>query len=413
MSRDISICDQPLFNPAHPLSCLLRPARYKILYGGRGSGKSYGTTEALVRIADDALVDVLCTREIQNSIAESVYKTLISTIDRLGMQSRFKTTQTSIQSKRTGSMFSFKGLAHNIDAIKSTEGIHICLVEEAEHVSHNSWEVLIPTIREEDSELWVVFNTGAVTDATYQRFIVNPPPDSVIYQINYDQNPFFPEVLRREMEYLKSIDYERYEHIWLGKPLEITDDVIFKDRVVIEEFDTDEDGERFYYGMDFGYSSDPYAVIRCYEKDTELFIDQERGGYHIELDELVPLAITMPGMRKRPKIYADSSLPGNISYLNNNGLYVEGAKKYAGSVEDGIRHIKAYSKIHIHPRCKCVIYEFRNYKWKVDQTTKEILPIPIDKNNHYVDALRYALSKQIEQKNSLQRFAALAPQQRT
>ena len=145
-------------------------------------------------------------------------KTLLS--DRIatsGLSKYFEITRENIRGKN-GSEFLFKGIQNNVQEIKSMEGIDICWVEEAEGVTDESWDILIPTIRKEGSEIWVSFNPNMKTDATYQRFVVNPPDDCVSVKINYDENPFFPEVLRAEMEFCKKLNYPKYEHIWLGVP---------------------------------------------------------------------------------------------------------------------------------------------------------------------------------------------------
>lgn len=395
----------PLFDKSHPFSDLFKPARYKVYHGGRGSGKSWAVAEALVRMAEATVIRVLCARELQSSIEDSVHRLLQDVIERTGMQDKFIVENKSIRSL-SGSEFIFKGLRHNYREIKSTEGIDICWVEEAQTVSRDSWDVLRPTIRKEHAEIWITFNPDAETDPTYQDFVVNPQPNSIVHQVNFERNPYFPDVLRKEMESIKAIDDERYRHIWLGEPLKLSDAVIYKNRVIQQEFETPL-GVDYLHGLDFGFAADPTALVRCYVQDNDLYIDSEAGGYHIEIDDTPALLRTIDTAEHWP-ISADGARPETISYLNRKGFGVTPAKKWAGSVEDGIAHIQGFSRIIVHPRCVHTMNEFRSYKWKVDRTTGDIQPVPVDKDNHYMDALRYALHKYIRQRGGLGLWAAMA-----
>lgn len=226
--------------------------RYKVAYGGRGSGKSYAFADACLVKALQGKVRVLCARQLQTSIRDSVHKLLCDRIFALGMESYFEITRESIRGSN-GSEFIFKGIQNNVMEIKSMEGIDICWVEEAQSVSDESWEVLIPTIRKEGSEIWVTFNPDRQEDSTYIRFVLNPPPDCKSVLVNYTDNPFFPEVLRKEMEYCKQIDYSRYEHIWLGTTIIETEAQIFRGKFELKDFEA-EAGTEFYYGADWGFA---------------------------------------------------------------------------------------------------------------------------------------------------------------
>lgn len=194
----------------------LKPARYKIAYGGRGSAKSWTIARILVARAATEPLRILCARELQNSISESVHKLLCVQIDALGLTHLYKVTETSIKSV-CGSEFIFSGIKSNITKIKSMEGIDVCWVEEAEKVSDSSWEVLIPTIRKPDSEIWVSFNPNMLTDPTYKRFVAKPPEGAIVLKVSYKDNPWFPAVLERERLTLKASDPEAYENVWEGK----------------------------------------------------------------------------------------------------------------------------------------------------------------------------------------------------
>lgn len=196
----------------------LYPNRYKVAYGGRGSGKSWSIAQILVVQAYKEKTRILCAREIQRSISDSVIQLLSDTIDRMGLTAFFDVQKTQITG-RNGSRFIFEGLRANITKIKSMEGVNRVWVEEAESVSATSWETLIPTIRAKGSEIWVSFNPRDELDDTYQRFVLNPPPDSYVTKVNYSDNPWFPEELEKERTHLQNLDRDLYRHIWEGEPL--------------------------------------------------------------------------------------------------------------------------------------------------------------------------------------------------
>jgi phage terminase large subunit len=198
------------------LGFLFEPHRYKVAYGGRGSGKSHSFAIALLTIAASRKVRVLCTREIQKSIRDSVHRLLSDQIERMGLQSHFRVLDTEIRGKN-GSEFLFTGLSNQTaDSVKSFEGVDIAWCEEAQSISKRSWDVLIPTIRKEGSEIWVSFNPDLDSDDTYQRFVVHPPPDTVSVLINWRDNPWFPKVLNDEREHAKRSNPEDYGNIWEG-----------------------------------------------------------------------------------------------------------------------------------------------------------------------------------------------------
>ena len=210
------------------LDFLFEPMRYKIAYGGRGSGKSWGFARALIIIAANEPKRILCTREIQKSIKQSVHTLLVDQIRLLGLEGRFDILETEIRGKN-GSLFTFSGLAgHTVESIKSIEGTDICWVEEAQTVSKKSWEILIPTIRADGSEIWVTFNPALVSDDTYQRFVQHPPRHSKVVKINWSDNPWFPQELMEEKDHLKEIDPESYKNVWEGECKFVVDGAIYK-----------------------------------------------------------------------------------------------------------------------------------------------------------------------------------------
>jgi len=336
-------------------------------------------------------IRVLCAREFQTSIADSVHKLLGERIEAMGLSSFYEVQNTRILGAN-GTEFIFKGLRHNIQEIKSTEGIDICWVEEGQSVSEESWSVLIPTVRENNSEIWVTFNPIDDNDPTYQRFVVNPPPNSIIKKVSWRDNPWFPDVLRQEMEYLKRVDFDAYKHVWEGETKSISDAVIFRGKVEVRAFETPEDIQRFYFGADWGFAQDPTVLVRAFVVDNTLFVDHEAYGIGVDIDKTPALFDRVPESRKWP-IYADSARPETISYMRRAGFNISAAEKWSGSVEDGIAFLRSFERIVIHERCKHAAEEARLYKYKVDTRTGEVLPVIVDAHNHVIDALRYAISK--------------------
>ena len=371
---------------------LFRPHRYKVFYGGRGSGKSWSVARALLLLGYEKPMRILCAREIQRSISDSVHKLLCEQIDAIGLSGAYTITRDAIRCT-SGTEFIFKGLRSNPQEIKSTEGIDICWVEEAAAVSADSWDILIPTVRKPNSEIWLTFNPLDESDPTYQRFVLNAPDDAYICKVNYDGNPAFPDVLKKEMEWLKVRDYESYLHIWEGEVRKHSNAVIFAGRFRVEEFETDRDA-RFYQGADWGFAQDPTALIRCYIKDRTLYIDREAWGVGVDLDETPALFDTIETARSWP-IKADNARPETISFMKRRGFRITGAKKWAGSIEDGIEFLKSF-EIVVHPRCRHTIDELNHYSYKVDRQTGDVLPVIVDSFNHCLDALRYSLDGVIQ-----------------
>lgn len=204
------------------LKFLFQPSRYKVAHGGRGSAKSWSFARALLLQAYWKPLRVMCAREFQNSIQESVHRLLVEQVDELGLSGHYTITQTSIRG-RNGSEFVFAGIKTDPNKIKSAEGFDVCWVEEADKVSAESWKILIPTLRKDGSEIWVSFNPHLMTDATYQQFVVNPPPSAVVAQVNWRDNPWFPEALDLERRHMQETDPESYNHVWEGHCLQVGD----------------------------------------------------------------------------------------------------------------------------------------------------------------------------------------------
>ena len=214
------------------LAPLYEPRRYKVMHGGRGGGKSHGVAQVLLDMSARRPLRILCAREVQNSMRDSVHRLLKDYVARLGLGSFFEVLDTEIRGQN-GSLFLFSGLqSHTVDSIKSFEGVDIVWVEEAHGVSKKSWDVLIPTIRKEGSEIWMTLNPDMETDETYQRFIATPSADTWVCEINWRDNPWFTGVLNDErLKAKRSRSQEDYEHVWEGKPRTVAEGAIYKHEI--------------------------------------------------------------------------------------------------------------------------------------------------------------------------------------
>lgn len=366
---------------------LWEPSRYKALSGGRGGGKSRSVATALVIRATQGVERVLCGREVQKSIKDSVKRLLDDEIERLGLSSFFTSTETEIRGAN-GSVFIFAGLRGNAAGIKSFEGITIAWIEEAQTISQASLDTLVPTIRAPGSEIWFTWNPDLATDPIDAMFFGEgaPPPKTIIRQINYDSNPWFPNELRVEMEYTRSRDIDKYNHVWLGQYRQNSEARVFKNWRV-EAFDSPTNVD-YRIGADFGFSIDPSCAIRCWIDGRNLYIDYEAYGHGIEITNLPSLFMSIPDAEKW-WMTADSSRPETISYLRKNGFpRIAPALKGARSVEEGVEWLKGFDII-VHPRCTHMIDELTLYSYKLDPLTGQVLPVLADKDNHLIDSLRY------------------------
>jgi phage terminase large subunit len=316
----------------------------------------------------------------------------------MGLDQFFTVQQTSI-SNYLGSEFIFAGVRNNPTKIKSTEGIDICWVEEAEKVSNDSWDILIPTIRGEQSEIWITFNPHSEDDPTYKRFVKSPPPGAVTVEINWQDNPWFPAVLKREKDYLQMVDPDAYEHIWQGKCRAHSKAQVLSGKWHVEPFESD---PRYwngpYFGADWGFANDPTGLIKCWVYDNKLWVEREVWSLGLDIDK-TPAAFDSIEDARKYTIRADSARPETISYMRRHGYdRMVGVDKWKGSVEDGIAYLRAFEKIIIHPRCTHTIDEARLWSYKVDRLSGDVLPDLIEKHDHLIcDATRYALATLIRQ----------------
>lgn len=381
--------------PPVMLGLLTQPARYRVCYGGRGAGRSWSFARSLLVKALERKHLVLCGREFQNAISESVYRLLCDQIERLGLSHLFEVQAASI-SAYNGSEFIFAGIRNNPSKIKSTEGVTLAFIEEAEKISNASWEILIPTVRAACSEIWVGFNPQEESDPSFVRFVSHPPDNAVVLKTSYADNPWFPPALEEERLYLAKVDDDAYRHVWLGECRLRSDAQVFHGKYVVEEFTPQEEWSVF-FGLDFGFAADPTAGIRAYVHERTLYIAREAWGLHIDIDRTPALLDELGADARKFTMHADSARPETISYLIQHGYpNVLPAPKWQGSVEDGITFIRQFERVVIHPRCTHTIEEFRTYRYKTDKLSGNVLPDLVDASNHLVDALRYGLSPLIQ-----------------
>lgn len=377
---------------------LFKPARYKVGYGGRGSAKSWSFAKALILTSTEKKLRTLCTREIQNSLKESVHRLLTDKIEEMGLSHSFKITENEILHKN-GSDFIFAGLRSNPHKIKSTEGVDRAWVEEAEKVSNRSWELLIPTIRKPGSEIWVSFNPDEETDPAYQRFVVKSPDGSIVRRINWQDNPWFPENLRREMEYLYRVDAEAAAHVWGGECRKVSNAQVLRGKYVIEAFEpaNDQTWSGPYHGSDWGFADDPTTCVKVWIRNKTLYIEYESWALHLGNDDIASRWRKDIPRVDSYKVRADNARPETVHHVSvKGGLNVVGAPKWPGSVEDGIQYLRSFEQIVIHPRCTHAEQEARLWRYKEDKITGDILPELVSGHDHIWDAVRYALQPAIK-----------------
>jgi phage terminase large subunit len=385
------------------------PVRHRAIHGGRGSTKSHSFARALLFRGSVAKERILCAREIQRSIEGSIKKLLDDLIPQMGFgptngDGFYQSLQTEIRGRNDTSI-SFAGLRSNVASIKSSEGLSIAYVTEANAVSKDSITTLTPTVRLPKSEIWWDWNPDQPDDPVDVMFRGGqPPPGSIVREVNFPDNPWFCDPLKSEMEWDRQRDPEKYQHIWLGQYKRNSEARVFKNWIVAEcEPPAD---AIFRFGGDWGFSVDPTVLVRCWMEGRTLFVDQEAYAIGCPIDSLPALFAGsdwrdparwqnptgypgIPGAFKWP-IIADSARPETIDYMKARGFDIHPAVKGAGSVEDGVEFLKSVDIV-VHPRCRHVIDELTFYSWKVDPHTQLVLPVLADKKNHTIDALRYAL----------------------
>ncbi|WP_368893053.1 PBSX family phage terminase large subunit [Proteus mirabilis] len=382
--------------------------RYRCSHGGRGSAKT--RTFALMTAIRGYMAAmngqsgvILCAREYMNSLEESSMEEVKQAIRSVPWLNDFyELGEKYIRTKCRSVNYVFAGLRHNLDSIKSKARILIAWVDEAESVSEIAWTKLTPTVREAGSEIWVTWNPERDGSATDKRFRKNPPDNAVVVEMNYGDNPWFPSVLEEErLSDQERLDSATYAWIWEGAYLENSDKQVLANKYVVQSFPDNlwKKADRLLFGADFGFAKDPNTLLRQFILNDCLYIEYESYGVGVELDHMPAFYDKIPESRKWP-IKADSARPETISYLKRQGFNISAAKKWQGSVEDGITHLRGFKQIIIHPRCKETAKEARLYSYKTDRITGEVLPVIEDKNNHCWDAVRYGLDGYITQKSN-------------
>lgn len=366
----------------------MQPSRYKGAHGGRGSGKSHFFGEMLIERSIMQRTDAVCVREVQKSLKQSVKKLLEGKIEALNAGMYFEVQDTQIKARNGGTII-FQGLQnHTAESIKSLEGFDIAWVEEAQSVSQTSLDLLRPTIRKPGSELWFTWNPRQATDPVDALLrCENPPPNSILVEVNYTDNPWFPDELQAEMEYDKQRDPDKYAHIWLGKYQQNSEARVFRNWS-IEEFEVDPTA-MIRQGADWGFSVDPTVLVQCYIVGRKLYVPHEAYRVGCEITDTPDLFMSLPDAEKWPMV-ADSARPETISHMRKNGFpKILAAVKGAKSLEEGVEFLKSFDIV-VHPRCTHLIDELTLYSYKTDPLTGLVMPVLADKDNHVIDALRYA-----------------------
>lgn len=370
---------------------LWQQARYKGAHGGRGSGKSHAFAEMLViRATSQKGLRAVCVREVQKSLKNSVKLLVEDKIKSLGVSHLFEVLEAEIKTPG-GGVIMFQGMQnHTADSIKSLEGFDVAWIEEAQSLSQRSLDLLRPTIRKPGSELWFSWNPGKPTDPVDVLLRgENPPRDAVVIEVNWHDNPHLPEELRAEQEDDQARDPDKWAHVWGGHYSLNSEARVFRNWTVREFTAPANAVHRF--GADWGFAVDPTVLVRCHVEGRTLFVDHEVSEVGCEIDKTPALFDKIEGSRKW-LIRADSARPETVSYMKRQGFRITTAIKGPGSIEDGVEFLRSFDIV-VHPRCKNVVNELTLYAYKVDDHTGEILPVLDDKNNHTIDALRYALEE--------------------
>lgn len=368
---------------------LLTPARYKGAWGGRGSGKSHFFAELLVERCLQDKIDAVCVREVQQSLNQSVKKLIEYKIQQMGVASQFEILYDRIKTP-FGGIIIFQGMSTSTaESIKSLEGFDICWCEEAQSMAQRSIDLLRPTIRKPMSEIWFSWNPRLETDPVDALLRgEHLPTGAIAVKANYNDNPWLPDVLKAELEYDRRRDPDKFAHVWMGEYEQNGEARVFKNWR-IEEFERP-DGTIFRLGADWGFSVDPSVLIRCSIEGNILYVDYEAYMVGCEIVNLPMLFMSVPDSEKWI-IVADSARPETISHMQKNGFpKIVAAIKGPKSLDEGVEFLKSFDIV-VHPRCKHLIDELTLYSYKTDPMTGVVVPLLKDKDNHIIDALRYAM----------------------
>ncbi len=388
----------------------LAPARYKGAKGGRASGKSHFYAElAVEEMVADPNLRFVCIREVQRSLKFSAKALIEGKIRALGVSHLFRVLETEIRRIGGRGVMIFEGMQdHTADSLKSLEGFRRAWVEEAQSLSKRSLDLLLPTIRADGSEIWFSWNPSQPDDPVdklFQDLVEEEFPTKrgtvvgdgfILTHVNYLDNPFVPLVSVQEAERMRALDTDAYEHIWLGQYDEKSDSKVLAGKYRIDEFEPGDDWDGPYQGADFGFAQDPTTLVRCWIHRRRLMVERETYKVGLELDDTAEHWKRGIEGSEHYVTRADSAELAGISYLRRHGFpRIEPVEKWPGSVEDGVRFLRQFEEIVIHPRCVHAAEEARLYSYKIDSRTGDILPEIVDKHNHIWDAVRYALGPMI------------------
>ena len=384
------------------LQVLFEPRRYKVLYGGRGGAKSWSIAKALLIIGAQRPIKVLCCREIQKSIKESSHALLALKIREMGLEDAYRVLDTEIRGTN-GTEFIFAGLRHNVDSIRSIENIDFAWVAEAAKVSKASWDVLIPTVRKGGSEIWLDFNPELDTDETYKRFVLNPPADAAVIPISWRDNPWFPEVLRLEMESLKQRDSDSWLHVYEGKTKKTVEGAIYASELRQAEAE----GRITRVPYIAGSPVSTFWDLGHADATSIWFVQRAGFEWHVIdflQDRLKGLDFYVQAAQSRGFVYHQHVLPHDA---DNATLATGAAKTVAGQlrargmpvrvlprlpVTDGISLTRSlFSRLWFdEAKCADGLSALRRYRYDVDADTGAFSSKPLhDENSHAADALRY------------------------
>lgn len=379
--------------------------KYRGAYGGRGSGKSLNFAKMAAIWGYAEPLRILCTREFQASIPESFHAELKAAIaSEPWLEAHYDVGRDYLRGAN-GTEFVFRGLRRNEQSIKSLARIDLTIVEEAEDVPESSWLALEATVfRQPNSELWPIWNPRLRGSPVDRRFCESPPDTAVIAELNWQDNPFFPEgldILRQREQ--SRLDPATYAHVWQGAYLTNSDAQVFGGKVAVEEFEPGHDWHGPYYGGDFGFSQDPTAAVEVWIAGDEVLIRREAFRTGLELDDTATFVKgKIPGFEREVSRW-DNARPESISHLQRHGMpRATACDKWPGSIEDGIAFLRSFRRIVIHPECERMQEEARLYSYKVDPHTSDVTTKVVDAHNHGWDAVRYAIGPMIRRKREPQ-----------
>jgi len=390
--------------------------RYRGSYGGRGSSKTrtfakMTAVRAMMFAQAGISGSILCGREFMNSLEDSSMEEIKQAIrETPWLDAFFDIGEKFIRTKDRRVSYVFCGLRHNLDSIKSKARILIAWIDEAESVSEMAWSKLLPTVRAENSEVWITWNPEDEESPTNQRFRMQAPENSCIVEMNYSDNPWFPDVLEQErLNDYNRLDGPTYAWVWEGEYRKNSQAQIFAGKYEVKEFTHGEDWDGPYNGLDFGFSQDPTAATQCWIHGDVLYVEFEAGKTGLELDHTADYICKRIPSFDRETVRADSARPESISYLKRadpdgkrkNMPGIIGVDKGKGSVEDGIEFIKSFAMVVIHPRCQETAREFQRYSYKVDRLSGDVTKVILDKFNHYIDSIRYGLEQVMKNRGKI------------